>query len=248
MPNKHESEHISPEQLADYFSGELSEDEEATLEEHLAECAECAERARNVYGLSLVVDQWTARAHGEAYRRDLLVTALAQAEESTTTSSWQERLQLWRERWSGQVEAALGIVLGAPGEACSLVTEGFKALARPKAIWEFAAAEGSVAPQLLPTLGPGAPPAPDTVEALAPGRPQARVSVSGEAREVTVRIEELPPDRTAPLVLLIPEEGGEPRVAEPEKDPRLPYLIARFEEVEPGRYLAAFEPMAGEDE
>ncbi len=82
MPNKHESEHISPEQLADYFSGELSEDEEATLEEHLAECAECAERARNVYGLSLVVDQWTARAHGEAYRRDLLVTALAQAEDN----------------------------------------------------------------------------------------------------------------------------------------------------------------------
>ena len=53
-----------------------------------------------------------------------------------------------------------------------------------------------------------------------------------------------PADRQPPLVLLVPvAEGGEPRVADPEQQPGAPYLVARFDNVAPGEYVVAFEPL-----
>jgi hypothetical protein len=69
--------------------------------------------------------------------------------------------------------------------------------------------------------------------------------VSGEAREAQVRVDELGPGTLAPLVVLVPvDRAGEALVREPERT-AAGYLIARFEDMEPGEYVVFFEPMEG---
>jgi hypothetical protein len=74
---------------------------------------------------------------------------------------------------------------------------------------------------------------------------QTRIEVRVESGVVSVRVSDLPPEESAPLALLIPMHGqGDPILKEPEKQEGVEYLIARYEGVEPGEYLLAFEPIS----
>lgn len=183
---------------------------------------------------------------GEAYLHTVMARALEAAQERVEKQAWRERLRQWRERWAGRAEGAIRVILEAPGQAARIVTEDLEALVRPGGLWQFAPAPVPILTKgAVRVRGGKAAPPPATV-ALAPGTPQARVAVTGEIGEVVVRIDELPPGQTPPLVLLIPtKEGSEPKVEALEQPKGVVYLIARFENVEPGDYLVAFEPMGG---
>ena len=58
--------HLSPDTIAEYFSDTLSPDDQVLVEEHVAGCDVCALAAQGAFVAGTVVDQWTARAHGEA--------------------------------------------------------------------------------------------------------------------------------------------------------------------------------------
>src|SRR5688572_26287883 len=140
--------HLSPDTIADYFSDTLPEPAQVLVEEHVSGCDVCAVAAQGALTAGTVVDRWTARAHGQVATRALLAGALASASASATVASVRQRLAIWAERWAGQAEAALRIVLEAPGQAVQVLSEGVQDLARPGAAWQFAPA-----PSAIPTRG-----------------------------------------------------------------------------------------------
>lgn len=229
--------HLDPRELADYFAGLLPEDREDSIEAHFAECQDCTSQARQFHTFTQVWDGWTAQAHGEAYWRTVLTNALRAT--AQTHPRWRERLRHWHTRWAGKAEAAVRVLMEASGETSGVVTEGLEALVRSGGRWQFARA-----PTPAPTRGVQirrqTTPAP---VALAPGKSQAWVAVSGED-EVSVRVNDWPVGQPSPLVLLIPVAGnGAPQVKELEKVRDAAYLIARFKDVQPGEYVVAFEPV-----
>ncbi len=248
MKNRSTREHITPEELAAYFATTLSEDREGEIEEHLAECSACTEQAREIYTLQArqlqaftwLWEQWTARTHGEAYRRARLGRALQQAQVQVANQAWQERLARWREQWSGKAEAAARVIMEASGRVSQIITEGLEALVRPEGAWEFTPAPGTIRTR---GSGRGAVRTRGKV-ALTSGKPQAQITVSEETGVVEIRVDELPPGQT-PLVVLIPmQEGDEPQVQELKRSLQGRSVSARFENVAPGDYLLTLEPLA----
>ena len=140
--------HISGELLADYTARRLSETDELDVETHLAECDACSEVARAALLVGDVWDAWTAQTHGQAYLASRLSSAIRQAQHTTANAGWQARLSSWAEEWTGRVEAAVRVVVEAPGSASRVVTEGLEALSRPGTGWQFAAV-----PVGMPTRG-----------------------------------------------------------------------------------------------
>ena len=239
--------HLSPQTIASYFEDTLSDAALFEVEEHVSGCDACALASQQALALGDVVDQWTARAHGQAAVRSVLVQGLSLARVRATVAALQDRVAAWERRWNGQAEAALRVVMDAPGQAARVLTDGLEELARPSASWQFAPA-----PAAIPTRGAarrGAP-QPIVVTAGNPGGPSARVAVSGERGEVAVRIDGVPAGSEPPLVLLVPIDRGpapvaaEPRLAVPEPSPGSDAWIARFDGLGPGDYLIAFEPLA----
>jgi hypothetical protein len=51
---------------------------------------------------TLIWRRWTARAHGQAYVRALLLTALRRAQARVDNPQWRLRLRRWQERVRGQ--------------------------------------------------------------------------------------------------------------------------------------------------
>ena len=232
-----EHEHVSIEELMEYFAGDLGEESAGAIERHCAECLECTERARQVRALGALYDRWTPEAHGAAQLRAAVAQGLRAAQEREQNPAWRDRLREWLDRWGGKVEAGVRVVMEAPGKASRIVTEGLETIARPGGRWEFQLAPARI-------LGPEGEVSAEPAIALAPGTPQARVAVSGETQEVVARVDDLPAGERSPLVVLVPMgRRGEAKVAEPRRAPGTGYLLARFEEVEPGEYLALFEPM-----
>lgn len=242
------SPHVTRQDLVAYFVGELQEDQESPIEEHLAVCDDCTSHARQLYAaqekqlhsFARVWNRWTAEEHGRAHQVAVLDAALQAA--ASHNPQWGERFHQWRERWAGKAEAAVRVVMEAQETASRIITEGLETLTRPGGMWQFA-----LQPTPVPVVGTvrtrgQTAPSPVAV-ALAPGDLQARVAVSGE-KEISVRVDEWPPGQTPPLVLLISTtEKSEPQVKELERTRGATYLITRFENVEPGDYVVAFEPL-----
>ena len=197
--------HLSQDTIAEYFSDTLSLDDRVLVAEHVADCDACAIAAQGVLAAGTIVDQWTARAHGEAATRVLLAEALEAARARSTVAAVRERLAAWAEQWTGQAEAALKIVLEAPGQAARIIAEESAGFGRSDSGWQLA-----MAPAPVPTRGASGraarrgPPQPVVVTAGSPGGPTARVAVSGDRGEIVVRLDDVPRGEEPPLVLLVP--------------------------------------------
>jgi hypothetical protein len=229
--------HIAPEELTDYFATLLSEDREEEIEEHLADCTQCTEEARQLHAFTSIWNRWTARAHGEAYQRVLLARALQQVQARVQNPGWRRRLAQWRQDLASSAGAAIRIALKAGEDVSRIVTERLEALVSPPL--QPAPTYGTVRTRGVRTRGTSAA---RTTVPLTPENPQARVELRGEHGEVEVCVEQLPPRQPSPLVLLIPTTTeGEPRIQELQRQENGAY-VARFEGVEPGDYLVAFEP------
>lgn len=225
--------HIPPEELADYFYPveiPLSEERESAIEEHLAECDQCTEEARQLHSFTSLLNGWTARAHGQVYQQAVLLRALKQAGESERHPALRKRLAQWRQNLASRAGAAIRVVMEAGDHVSHMVTEGLEALVTqslrpaPVRIRRAVRTRGTARTTLTPE------------------QPQARVNVKGTRGEVIVQVEKLPPHQLVPLVLLIPTAlEGEPKVQELHRQERDVYETT-FAGVDPGDYLVAFEP------
>ncbi|MCC7368989.1 MAG: hypothetical protein IT306_11230 [Chloroflexi bacterium] len=241
------SPHLSPQTIAAYVADTLADDALSDVERHVARCDDCALASQEALAVGDMVDRWNAQTHGVAVRGSIILQALSLARVRSTVAALQERVAAWERRWNGQVEAALQVVVDAPGQAARVLTEGVEGLARPSAAWRFAPA-----PAAIPTRGAARRGAAQPIVVTASGTaggPSARVAVSGERGEVAVRIDGVPAGQQPPLVLLVPIDRGpapvsaEPRLALPEPGAGSDAWITRFEGLAAGEYLLAFEPL-----
>lgn len=267
MTHQRKPDHVPPEELDRYFGGELDEDGESRVEEHLATCSECSARAREIRALRHAMDEWTAEVHGAAFWRARLESAVDSAAGARAGAAWHERLDRWRERWLGRAEGIALVMGGQAAEELSgflpmpfmgssasvpeaakrvarLVTTGLDDLLRPGAAWRF---EPVPARTLRVRGAPGKPEAAGaTREVAAAGTPRVIIRLTprgGTGHVLEVRIEHLPADGQAPLVVIVPE-AGEPMVREPSQDPTRSEYVAVFEDPPAGSYVVALEPPA----
>jgi hypothetical protein len=225
--------HIPPEALVDYFYGaetRLPEERESAIEEHLAECTQCTEEARQLHAFTGLLHRWTAQAHGQAYRQATLLRGLKRAGDSEGRAGIRARLEQWRQHLASRAGAAIRVVMEAGEDVSRLITEGLEALVTPPL-------------QPAPVRIRGAVRTRGTARTtLTPEQPQACVEIHGRRGEVIVRVEKLPPEQPSPLVLLMPTSAeGQPIVRELQRQESGVHE-ARFVDVAPGDYLVAFEP------
>ncbi len=229
MTNEMMTQHITAAEFADYFEAQLSEERESDIEVHFAECDACNERARHWQAFSQIWDHWTAQAHGAAYWQVRLREGQLQADASDQTIK--DRLAAWRIHWAGCAAAAARVILEAPGKTAEILTEGLEALILP---------QGGLHLALAPAVGMRGRRA-GPIRTRGKTSPQAEV-VAGE-RVAIVRLTGWPSGQRPPLVLLIPAEGGTPKVLQLAQQPGGTDLIASLEGVDLGDYLMAVEPM-----
>jgi hypothetical protein len=253
---------LAPETLTAYCVQGLTEAQEAEVEAHLATCDACTADARALHELRAGWDAWTPRAHGDAYLRARLDSAIEAAGRVVPSAAWRERLARWRDRFASAADGAVRVALEETARTSHLVTEGLDALLRPGARWRFAPAPAVVRtrgavrtrggaptraiPSRIPVRTRGSVPTPAPVTAaLAPGQPQARITLSGDGRSVEVQVEAPAGGPPPPLVLLVPDRpDAAPEVKEPARQGAMGAWIARFDILEPGDYLVLFEPSA----
>jgi hypothetical protein len=241
--------HLSTDTIADYFANSLSETAMLDAEEHFATCDACALRSQKVLAVGALIQQWSAPVHGEAELQARLVAALEAARKTTTVAAIRTRLAAWAERFAGQAEAAVRVVLDAPGQAARVLTEGVEGLTRPGATWQFAQPQPATLGPIRGTARRG-PPRQTVVTAGDAGGTTAKLAVSGERGEVTVRLDGVPLGSEPPLVLLVRTDRtagqapAEPILAAPEPSPGSDAWVARFEGLGQGSYLVLFEPRA----
>ena len=239
MPHESSTEHISPEELAEYYTETLPEEREEVIEEHLAECAQCTEEARQWHRFASVWEGWTARAHGAAYQQAYLVRALQQVQGLALQPGVLVRLRQWLAEVSTKTGAAFRVALEAGERASRVVTEGLDMLFPPAPALQPVRVRGAVRTRGGPVRG-ATPPA--TTVPLSAASPQARVELQGDDGVIEVHVASVGQGQSPPLVLLVPmRDEGEPRVAALQQEGDGAYRV-RFEGVAPGDYLVAFEP------
>jgi hypothetical protein len=281
MPSEADKDHASAETIVDYLARLLPKAQEYGLDRHFADCGECAEMARRLRVISYLFDKWNAREHGQVASMAALSRTLQKARDLPTNALWRERLDRWLEQWAGSAEGAVRVALGEVEGPAAVRAEGLNWLTRPGAIW------GQFIPEVASaTRGERSGEAESASESFAVvtpdlAGPRARVEVRDAERSVLVRVERAGPETRLALVMLAPEGGGEPRVAElqaPQDEPTSPApqdsppvravglamsppepsampaagqdivigeptLVARFDDVPPGKYIVVFEPV-----
>ena len=252
---------VGAERLVDYFHGYLTDAEARAIEEHLADCSACVDLARRVRTVSREIGSWTARSHGEAYRRAQLADAVAAAATGVVDPGWSDRLRRWTDQCAGQASAAIRLVKDVRGRAARLATEGLDGLLQPGGFGPFAepaAAGGAVMTRgairtrgavrtrggaVTTKAGPNAGSLAAETRAEG-GAPVARVAVRGDALDVTVR--NWRSGQPPPLVILIPADpsAGPPVLVELRRGPDASELTATFASIGSGDYVVAIEPAA----
>jgi anti-sigma factor RsiW len=244
--------HVTAEELAAYFAGQLRPEQETSFDEHFAECEACAQEARRFRsGLEVrfcafatIWDRWTASAHQEVHQRAILNAILQQV--TPLRPEWQERLRRWRERWNDTAESALRSIRDAATEVSRVVIAPIEMSVPGGGEWRFALA--TEAPSVSGSVRSGGVPVRGAVStnrrvSLEAEKPQERVVVSSDIGEIEVSVEGWQPGRPLSLVLLINLQGENSPLVQELTEERAGVAVAHFSGVEPGEYLVAFEPV-----
>jgi anti-sigma factor RsiW len=233
MTKQISGEHIQREELINYFDGSFAEDNGRArrLEEHLAECDDCVEKAKEIRKSASAYLRWTAKSHGEAYLQSVMAKALEEV--SSKEKSWSARLGQWKKQGAVLKENALRVVMASAKKAGRILSEQVEAtLTLPLSPVRVLGATRAV------RLRGGAAAQKQKVE------PKAHVKIEGAV--VHVWVENVPPSRESILVMLIPLDEGKGKrsfIRELTRDKKN-ILTAEFREKDlSGDYLVAFEPL-----
>lgn len=237
--------HPAREQLLAYHRGELGDAASEDIELHLCDCDACAEISSRCFAIVQATEYWTAASHAGVEQRLLIDHAIRTAGDQIADPALRERLERWRNAWTGLAEAALRTVLHTGERARRASAENMESLLRPGSAWSF-----TPAPSFGGTWGSDEEAGDETVlstASVSPGMPRAVVQLSGGERgEIVVRIEQLPTYSDPPLIMLVAIEATNRigvQVAVPEPRPGTGVLIARFAKLAPGEYVVAMEPL-----
>jgi hypothetical protein len=249
--------HYSPAMLIEYLVGTaegpwMPEDLQMQVEEHLAECDRCAERAREQIersqSIATTLDGWTAQAHGDAHRADArqrrsaVIAALRALWEDVSDPARRAQIA----RWIDDPEGATARVLLAATSAVSRIVSDELA-ARPPSVTRYLAA---FAPPPPPSPAARAMPEPSLAWATALldlGGPSVSVAtLTVTRRRIAVELIGIREGQQTPLVLLVPEgRDRRPLLAQASRQRGMPHFVAEFRDLPAGEYLIAVEPPRG---
>lgn len=240
MTKQISGEHIQREELINYFDGSFAEDNGRArrLEEHLAECDDCVEKAKEIRKSAAAYLRWTAESHGEAYRQSVMASALEQAPNDPANQAWKEGLRRWKDKGAALQENTVRFVMDSAGKAARFLSEQVDAVKETGASLTLAA-PGFRVQGAIPLRTRGG--APSKTGGTKAGALKADVTV--EAGVVQVRVDRLPSGRDSILVMLIPFKSGEKPMVAALTDTTKPPLTAVFPEIHSGDYIVAFEPL-----
>lgn len=122
------SNHISSDEFVDYFEMQLSDSQEKIIEEHVADCDQCTEIARQINSFLTVWNQWTAEHHGLLHKLIAFNDAFVLAKEQVEISSWRDRLEVWQKRWSQNVSSVVKKIDDFSDQTRSLVGDRIASL------------------------------------------------------------------------------------------------------------------------
>jgi len=112
-------------QMVGYFQQRLDAPSMEAIDAHFAECERCIEAAREAHEHALALEQWTAHAHGEAWRRELVGEAIELLADAADRSL-ADRLRRWGSRLQRSAWGAVQVLVDISG--AKLVTEGLSGL------------------------------------------------------------------------------------------------------------------------
>lgn len=215
MPGK---KHTSDQTIIKYVSGELAENAEIRVGEHIAGCKKCLERSRRVFKYSVLLANWTAKPHGVIYWRARINEALENAKTTAQNPSIKERVETWIEMWKGKVGGVIQIVAPEAEATKNVITDLPQSLLADNASWKFteaAAARGK-------KKGAG------EIEIISQEKPAIHLLVNFEERKVMAQMEES--GQRAPLIVIAPKNRKAISI-EPKKVEGTNYFAASFENI-----------------
>ena len=208
------------EQMVNYFRTRLSAVQTAEIDEHFATCEQCIEIAREAHEHALALETWTARSHGEAWRRELITAAFEEAAQAAGPS-WNERIQAWRKNLRAATAGAVEVLVELTG--ARVVTTGLDHLVR-RGGWRF---EGAAV-----TRG-------ETEAASTEASTSSGITVAVRAGKIEVSTPAWPHDRAAPLLLIAAVDGNYPPLLVPLVRDKSGRLAAAFPPRQ-GQFLILF--------
>jgi len=223
-----EIKHPAKEEIEDYIWEELSEERGIEISEHLSVCKECQRLSQKEFRAKLILESWTAKAHGEAYWQARLSGVLEDAVELAKTPGLKKRIKEWIEENRGKLGGAVQIVIGGVKEMGEVLTHFPQKFLVPQAI-QFAQV----------AVVRGAEKEPGVIKVISKDKPGIHVLTDLVNRKVVVQIEE--GQKNPPLIILSPKEG-KPLLAEPKKVEGTNFYAAIFENIPAGEYILIFEP------
>jgi anti-sigma factor RsiW len=206
-----------PEELLDYLDRRLDRAGEAGVEEHVAACDGCAERARLLWAFAALWDGWAEMLAGSRAAERLPAGLVAAA---GRVPQWRGRLGRWWARLVTDADAVRAVIEAAAGPQPGLALAGAGA-ARP-----------------LPVLG-------NAMRVVVKPGATAEVEVPENCAglEVEARDYEAGEEGSRPLAWLMAiEKGGGSDVTEFAAASKEGWMVAAFRGVGPGRYVLTTEP------
>lgn len=235
------NKHLTFDQIYKYINtDEITEenyDEIYAVDYHISECEECLEKAQLLRDVKILIDEWNPEIHGEFYKESMVKAREIKPE-------WRERIKNWIEKYSGQAEAAMEVLVDTLNDkkvkVSQIITEGMEAFIRPTSNYRFDSARVAL------SRGRGAASAKKRFGAVAKdSKTNSKIKVDSsleDNKKIVIELKDIDPQKV-PLIILVPEESmGTPLVQEP----RLGndnIWIAEFERVSSGKYTLMIEPV-----
>lgn len=208
------------------------------IEEHLVNCDLCLEKVTKALDYSLSFHQWLEERPTTEHKLMLSILKAAHNEEKDV----KKRIKDWLKDWQAFIDNSVDVLLDTTYNGISNITKLIeKSSKRSKTKWNFQYPVETFAMRGNPDLS-----FEKRVENKLFGqigeKKVLEIKALSEKKSLTINCKRVGNKSTSPLFVLIPLEGGEPKI-------RLSRELKYSDEVEisiegltPGKYLLAIEP------
>jgi len=241
------NDHISDSQLEEYIihtyylteSNENNPDEK--IEEHLANCDECAEKAHKMYEDLKKLSDWTVFEDNQTLLNSKVFHALDEMEKNTTDAKIKERVTRWLKDFKGLAGGSLRLLMdiysNGKRKTTRLIAEGVEKLNTSHSInfeygVEFAPSRAGKKEKIV------------KFNVLESSNTQTPMIVNVDKKKRGLRIlYRADQSKDLPMALLLPSKAiGSAQLKDPVYNEKKKYWEIFFSDIPEGEYLLMFEP------
>lgn len=191
-----------------YVGGALDRVTSAALLRHMAVCTECAAGVGRLLEQAEEAEMWTARAHGEAWRDDAVVAALAAAM-AGAAGALRAELERWARQGARAVYGTVRAVGRESGAVIRWIAVGVEAMGPAPAVAGFPTRGATRTRGAIRARNSGSRlRRAETIQIPLGGGASAQCAIEGA--DLVVRFPRQSSVGPAPVVLVIPKSGAPP--------------------------------------